>query len=290
MVVLEHVEIFDGIGNPGLFEVVKDVPIGNNFDSEAIFDAWQTGWVFSSNDVLVPGGLTTLDFHVENVTDNQLQSAVLIDNVMDPPIAGDVTVAENEASETSTNAWMTFAKMIRDDIDISAGFESNPAHQAYIDNVENAIGDLEESPGSLRLADIFGNIWTEKDDLFDSDYTQHSSVAMLLLTAKEIAESENGFEGSLNAIRNSLSLAKTFMENHINDFGDTVDMGIKVLIDGILTKIDDVLDPSDILTTNTIKGDIKDAFCNIVNNLNHSNSMEEENPFHFCHGNMDEGS
>ena len=72
--------------------------------------------------------------------------------------------------------------------------------------------------------------------------------------------------------------------------GDTVDMGIKVLINGILTKIDEVLDTSDMLTTNTIKGDIKDAFCNIVDNLNHSNSMEEENPFHFCHGNMDEGS
>ena len=229
------------------------------------------------------------------VGDNSVHTAVLIDNVMDPPIAGDVTVAESKASETSTNAWMTFAKMIRDDIDvddvdISAGFESNPEHQAYIDNVENAIGDLEESPGSLNLTDIFGNIWTEKDDLFDSDYTQHSSVAMLLLTAKEIAESENGFEVNLNAIRNSLSLAKAFMENHINDFGDTVDMGINELINGILTKIDEVLDTSGILTTNTIKGDIKDAFCNIVNNLNHSNSMEEENPFHFCHGNMDEGS
>ena len=72
--------------------------------------------------------------------------------------------------------------------------------------------------------------------------------------------------------------------------GDTVDMGIKVLINGILTKIDEVLDTSNMLTANTIKGDIKDAFCNIVDNLNHSNSMEEENPFHFCHGNMDGGS
>ncbi len=253
---------------------------------------YQTGWKSVDWTGFVPAGLTQLIFGVYDVGDALNDSAVLIDNVVDPLVDGGT---HDDTQSTGTNAWMTFAQMIRDDIDvddidISAGFESNPEHQAYIDDVENALVDLEESPGSLNLADIFGNIWTEKDNLFDSEYTQHASVAMLLLTAKEIAESENSFEVNLNAIRNSLSLAKTFMENHINDFGDTVDMGIKVLINGILTKIDEVLDPSDIVTANTIKGDIKDAFCNIVNNLNHSNSMEEENPFHFCHGNMDEGS
>ena len=46
----------------------------------------------------------------------------------------------------------------------------------------------------------------------------------------------------------------------MNDFGDTVDMSIKVQIDGILMKINDDCDSSDLLTTNTIKGEKKDAF------------------------------
>ncbi len=37
-------------------------------------------------------------------------------------------------------------------------------------------------------------------------------------------------------------------------------MGIKVQIGGILTKIHDDWDSSELLTTNTIKGEIKDAF------------------------------
>ncbi len=37
-------------------------------------------------------------------------------------------------------------------------------------------------------------------------------------------------------------------------------MSIKVQIDGILTKINDDWDSSDLLTTNTIKGEIKDSF------------------------------
>jgi len=99
---------------------------------------------------------------------------------------------------------------------------------------------------------------------------------MLLLTAKEIAESESGFSTNLNAIRNSLSLAKTFMDNHINDFGDVTDLGIRVMIDGILTKIDGVMDTDDLLAMNAIKGDISNVFCSVVHNLNHDGSDEEK--------------
>ncbi len=46
----------------------------------------------------------------------------------------------------------------------------------------------------------------------------------------------------------------------MNDFGDTVDMSIKVQIDSILTKINGDWDSSGFLTTDTIKGERKGAF------------------------------
>ncbi len=257
---------------------------------------YQTGWKSIDWTGFVPAGLTQLIFGVYDAGDSLNDSAVLIDNVVDPLVDDIIDEMTDDTQPTVPNPWMTFARMIRDDIDvdemdIAAGLEGNPEHQAYAENVDNAIVDLEESPGSLNLTEIFGNIWTEKSNIFDSEYTQHASVAMLLLTANELAESENGIEVNLNAIKNSLSLAQSFMGNHINDFGDsTVHKDISLQIDSLKTKVgmfwNNIYDTSSLAA---IKSEVQEAFCSVIDHTIQGNTIERENPFHFCHGNMDEG-
>ena len=236
----------------------------------------QTGWISVDWTGFAPAGLTKLIFGVYDAGDTLNDSAVLVDNVVDPLV--DAVAAE------TTNVWMAFAQMIRDDIDpdnvssLSTTGDSSDL-QVDTDNINDADGvfsEIESISSTLNLTDIFGDIWTQQNNIFESEYAQHASVAMLLLTAKEIAESESGFSTNLNAIRNSLSLAKTFMDNHINDFGDVTDLGIRVMIDGILTKIDGVMDTDDLLAMNAIKGDISNVFCSVVHNLNHDGSDEEK--------------
>jgi hypothetical protein len=147
---------------------------------------------------------------VSNVGDNLFESAVMIDNVIDPPVVDNVTVAEDETPTSSTDYLLAFAR---------------------------AIGDI---------------------DSYDMDDT---CVAVSDLTS--IIYFDNNFEANLDAIRDSLVVVKEFMENHINDFGDSINHNeIKAQLDSLVAKIDATRENTGDIST--LKSEIE-TFLNSIN-------------------------
>lgn len=71
----------------------------------------------------------------------------------------------------------------------------------------------------------------------DSHDMDDPGVAVSNLTS--MIHSDNDFAVNLDAIRDSLVVVKEFMENHINDFGDSINHNeIKAQLDSLVAKVD----------------------------------------------------
>ena len=248
----------------------------------------ETGWKSVDETVSVPIGITQLHFHVRDIDDSTFDSAVLIDNVFDPPVA-------------STDYLLTFAKMIRGDMDTHnkeypGDATSQSEHQAVIDEVDEVISDINTSIIKPSTTDIFDKLKTARDSLMVHDdtkgYAQHVGVAHHLLDSKILTD--GGVAVNLTSINESMGQVKTFLDAHIGDFGDTAAHNdIRSQMDSILTNINTVKNNYDNATASAISSQVKEAFCDVIDHMVHSDAghshegHHEANPFDFCH--HDEG-
>jgi hypothetical protein len=142
----------------------------------------------------------------------------LTDNIVDPPHA-------------SMDYLLTFAKRIRGDMDTHNeeypdDAASRSEHQVVIDEVDEVINDININPDTVSEADIFVSLMTARDGPRVHEDTkghaQHVGIAQ-----------------SLNSIEEEMEQAKVFLNEHINDFGDsTVHNNIRFQIDSALVKVD----------------------------------------------------
>jgi hypothetical protein len=261
----------------------------------------QTGWISIDTIKYVPSGTTLLHFHVHDVgSDDTHDSAVLLDNVVDPLVDGDVDVITSEVSAPSTDYLLTFAKMIRGDMnthnkEYPSDATSQSEHQAVIDEVDKVISDINTSIIKPGTTDIFDKLRAAGDSLMVHEdtkgYAQHVGIAHHLLDSK--IHADGGVEISLNSIEEGMNQAKTFLNEHINDFGDTtVHNDIMSQMDSILASISTVKNNVyDTATASQISSGVKEAFCDVIDHMVHSDAghnhedHHEENPFQFCHHN-----
>ena len=243
----------------------------------------QTGWKSFDEIVnILVGGTTLLHFHVNDVGDDTHDSAVLLDNVIDPPV-------------TSTDYLLTFAKMLRGDMEAHEDEHTDDAaskaeHQTSMDAMDDVIDDIEiniSNPDAVDKTKIFNALKIARDLLMDheemKESVQHASLAHLLLDSKIMADDQVSI--NLVSIYDSINQVKNFMEEHINDFGETAaHSDIKYQINSILAKIGMVQDNIyDIAAANAIRNEVQGAFCDVVDHTTQSHSEGEENQFHFCH-------
>jgi hypothetical protein len=123
---------------------------------------------------------------------------------------------------------------------------------------------------------------------------QHTAIAQHLLDSKMLTD--GGFAVNLTSIDAEMNQAKAFLEEHINDFGETtVHRDIRSQMDSVLTNINTVKNNYDTATASQISSQVKEAFCDVVDHMIHSDEGHShnhgdhhaENPFPFCH--HDEG-
>jgi hypothetical protein len=242
-----------------------------------------------------------LRFVVLDNPDLVVDSAVLIDNVVDPLVDGAVDVVTSEVSTSSTDYLLTFAKMIRGDMDTHneeypGNATSQSEHQTFINKVDEAIGDIENNPDTVSRIDIFDKLGAARDGLIVhadmKEPMQHTALAQHLLDSK--IHADGGFAVNLTSIDAEMNQARAFLEEHINDFGDTTaHRDIRSQMDSVLTGIDTVKNNYDTATASAISRGVKEAFCDVIDHMVHSDAghshegHHEENPFPFCH--HDEG-
>ena len=255
------------------FTSVSGLP-GDTLDSSF---GGQTGWLYSFDSIIVPSGITRLRFEVIDDSDNFADSAVLLDNIVDPPVVA-----------SSTDYLLTFAKMLRGDIDIhdadlEADAVASAEHQAFIDKVNAVITDMENSSGSDFVAgqdEFLDRLWVARDSLASHEesagFLQQTGVAHNLLEASIMSDEGVG-TNNISAIQNSLNQAKTFLVAHINDFGETDALAnIRTNIDAVLANIDNANNNE--FTTATmvaIRQGIKQAFSDTIDNMNGGHSHPE---------------
>ncbi|MCP4251833.1 MAG: FecR domain-containing protein [Candidatus Scalindua sp.] len=229
----------------------------------------ETGWTGIDTIIWVPSGITQLVFGVHDVGDDIYDSAVLLDNVVDPIVD----------APQSTDYMLTFARMLSGDIDprdadLDADAVISAEHKAFIAKVNKAI-DIENSSDSEFVAGqdaFFDRLLVAKDTLEsheDShDFLQKAGVAHRLLEASIMATDDVG--SNIASIKNSLNQAKTFLVAHVNDFGETDALAnIRTSIDSVLANIDN--GNNNEFTTATIvaiRNGIKQAFSDTIDHMN----------------------
>ena len=231
----------------------------------------ETGWISVDLNVWVLDGLTELHFHVNDVgSDGTHDSAVLLDNVVDPPV-----------TTSSTDYLLTFARMLRGDVDVhdadlEADAVANAEHQAFIARVNEVISDLENSSESEFMAgkdEFFDRLWIARDTLANhedtTEFLQETGIAHHLLEAS-IMTDQGISTTNITAIADSVNQAKTFLVAHINDFGETDALAnIKTNIDSVLANIENVNNNE--FTTATlvaIRDGIKKTFSDTIDHMN----------------------
>ena len=255
------------VSSKNLFTSVSGLP-SNTLDST---NGFQTGWI---NYYELVSGLPTgedikLRFEVVDNSDNFADSAVLIDNVVDPPVV-----------VSSTDYLLTFAKMLRGDIevhdaDLEADAVASTEHQAFIAKVNEVINDMENISDSEFMAgrdEFFDRLWVARDTLAThedtTEFLQEAGVAHHLLEASVMATED--FGTNIASITDSINQAKTFLVAHVNDFGETDALAnIKTNIDSVLANIENVNNNE--FTTATmvaIKTGIKQAFSDAIDHMN----------------------
>ncbi len=217
---------------------------------------------------------------------------------------GSDSIVELEET-TSTNYLLAFARKIRGDMEVhddehtdESDATVHAAHQSFMDTIDDVIDDIEvniDNPNTVDKMDLFAELKDARDLLMDDhadmkEPVQHASLAHILLDSKRLADDQVRL--NLAPIHVALNQVKIFMAEHINDFGDTtVHRGIEYQIDSILANIGVLRDNIyDIAAASSIQSEIKETFCDVIDHTIRSDTLEGANPFHFCHGNMDEGT
>ncbi|MCP4001360.1 MAG: hypothetical protein GY727_10665, partial [Gammaproteobacteria bacterium] len=229
----------------------------------------QTGWRTFADTLYIPAGITQLVFEVIDAGgDNDNDSALLLDNVLDPIV-----------ETSSTDYMLTFARMLRGDVDIhDADLEADTViseeHQAFIARVNEAINDIENSSGSEFVAGqdaFFDRLLVARDTLENHEDTheflQKAGVAHRLLEASIMATEDVG--ANITAIKDSINQARTFLVAHVNDFGETDAIAnIKTNIDSVLANIENVNNNE--FSTDTIaaiRDGIQKAFSDTIDHM-----------------------
>ncbi len=169
-------------------------------------------------------------------------------------------------------------------------------HEDFLADIDDVIGDIVTNIGDPNTVDktvISGKLQGAWEGLVShadmQEPAQHAAIAHTLLDSKRLADDQVRL--NLASIEEGILLAKAFMDDHINDFGDTtVHRNIGSQIDSALGKVDTLKNNIyDTSAAASIKSEVQEAFCDVIDHTIHSDTMEGANPFHFCHGNMDEG-
>ena len=264
---LSYSDVINGTGFTSVTGLPTDILDSTN--------GGQTGWLFYEGTIFIPDGLTTFGFHVFDVGNDNYDSALLIDNVLDPI----VEIGADESPISSTDYMLTFARMLRGEIDphdadLEADAVASEEHQAFIAKVNEVISDMENISDSELIAGKDGfldRLWVARDTLADHEDTmeflQQAGVAHHLLDASIMTDDSLG--GNLAAIKDSIDQAKTFLVAHINDFGETDALAnIRTNIDSVLANIDNVNNNE--FTTATIvaiRNGIKQAFSDTIDHM-----------------------
>jgi hypothetical protein len=238
--------------------------VGNYGDS-----GWKNHtYTFTSN------GTGSIEFGVFNSRDTSLDSQLYIDNVSGGGIGdiarafllkSDGTTVEFSLSLTNLTA---VSGLDTSKIDSSDGYQTGWLSVDWTGPVPAGLTTLffqviDNGDGIKETVFLLDNV---VDPLVDGDIndvtdeTPTSSTDYLLAFARAIGDidshdmddtcvavtdftsiiySDNNFEANLDAIRDSLVVVKEFMENHINDFGDSINHNeIKAQLDSLVAKID----------------------------------------------------
>jgi len=255
-------------------------------------NGYETGWLSfatAAGGIELASGLTTLRFSVFDVdasgndvddagfnTGHALyDSALLLDNVIDPPV---------EAS--STDYLLTFARMLRGEIDVhdadlEADAVASEEHQAFVAMVNEVISDMENISIDEFIEGkdvLLDRLWVAREIVADheetAEFVQQTAVAHNLLEAAVITNQGIGSH-NITAIQDSLNQAKSFLVAHINDFGEVDALAnIKTNIDSVLVNIDNM--NNNVYTTATlvaIRDGIKQAFSDTIDHMTGTNSL-----------------
>ena len=264
---LSYSDVINGTG----FTSVTGLPT-DKLDST---NGGQTGWLFYEGTIFIPDGLTTFGFHVYDVGGNTFDSAVLIDNVLDPI----VEMGADESPISSTDYLLTFARMLRGEIDphdadLDADAVASAEHQAFIAKVNEVINDMENISDSELIAvkdEFLDRLWVARDTLAGheetTEFLQQAGVAHHLLDASIMTDESLG--GNLAAIHDSINQAKTFLVAHINDYGETDALAnIRTNIDSVLANIENVNNNEfSTATIVAIRAGIKQAFSDTIDHM-----------------------
>ena len=180
---------------------------------------------------------------------------------------------------SSTDYLLTFAKMLRGDIelhdaDLEADAVASEEHQAFIAKVNEVITDMEDISDSEFLAgrdEFFDRLWVARDTLSNhedtTEFLQKTGVAHHLLEASVMATED--VSSNIAAITDSINQAKSFLVAHVNDFGETDALAsIKTNIDSVLANIENVNNNE--FTTATIVAittGLKKAFSDTIDHM-----------------------
>ncbi|MBT3879493.1 MAG: hypothetical protein HON76_18670 [Candidatus Scalindua sp.] len=214
---------------------------------------------------------------------------------------GSDSIVELEET-TSTDFLLAFARKIRGDMEThddehtDVNDETVQAdHDDFLADIDSVITDIVTNIGDPNNVDktvISGKLKGAWEGLVThadmQEPAQHAAIAHTLLDSKRLADDQVRL--NLASIEEGITLAKAFMEDHINDFGDTtVHRDIDSQIDSALGKVsilkNNIYDTS---AAASIKSEVQEAFCDVIDHTIRSDTMEGANPFHFCHGNMDQ--
>mgnify|MGYP003961574087 FL=1 len=257
----------------------------NETNFPTVLTGSQTGWqAYTSAAISLDPGAYVLKFTVQDAADGNatpalavagqdsamFDSAVLLDNVVDPPIAS-----------PSTNYLLTFARMLSGEIDIhdadlSTDAVASAEHQAFVARVNEVISDMDNISVSAFMESRNGfldKLWTAREIVSGheetTEFLQKTAVAHHLLEANLVLN-EGVNSTNLVAIADSLAQAKTFLTAHINDFGEVDALAnIKTNIDSVLADIDNI--NNNIYTTDTlvsVRDGIKKAFSDTIDHMN----------------------
>ena len=260
----------------------------------------QTGWKSISDVALALGaGTYKLKFSVFDAADGnanpalatvgtnaaKYDSAVLIDNVVDPPVAS-----------PSTDYLLTFARMLSGEIDIhdadlEADAVASEEHQAFVARVNEVISDMDNISVSAFMEsrdEFLDRLWTAREIVTGheetTEFLQQTAVAHHLLEANLIMN-EGMNTTSITAIQDSLSQAKAFLVAHINDFGEVDALAnIKTNIDSVLANIDNI--NNNVYTTATlvaVRNGIKKAFSDTIDHMTGHDHLVCDDPAQPCY-------
>jgi len=282
-------QVKDGGGNIVDTITLADVAqVGNYGDS-----GWKNHtYTFASN------GTGSIEFGVFNNGDTVLDSQLYVDNVSGGGIGdiarafllkSDGTTVEFSLSLTDLTAvsGLDTSKIVSPD-----GYQTGWVSVDWTGHVPAGLTKLffqviDNGDGVKEIVFLLDNV---VDPLVDGDIndvtdeTPTSSTDYLLAFARTIGDidshdmdntcvavsdltsiiySDNNFEANLDAIRDSLVVVKEFMENHINDFGDSINHNeIKAQLGSLVAKIDAARENTGDIST--LKSEIETVLVSII--------------------------